>query len=217
MMTWLKANSVGAIGASVRAITLVLLLFSSTGAQAAVVVVNDLAFGPGSVLRDSATNLDYLRLDKTMGYGYSGIEAELGAGGDFAGWTIASSTQMLSLGGSLGLTQGATDIAQLSLAAQLRDWFCPLFTCVNTSSTHVYARGLVSDLYSDNIQHLAFSIGERFNVSPPEVDFRISGFAPVNSTGEQIFLVRAVPLPAAVWLFGSGLLGVVGIARRKWA
>ena len=27
----------------------------------------------------------------------------------------------------------------------------------------------------------------------------------------------AVPAPAAVWLFGSGLLGLVGIARRKKA
>ena len=27
--------------------------------------------------------------------------------------------------------------------------------------------------------------------------------------------VAAVPVPAAVWLFGSGLLGLVGIARRK--
>jgi hypothetical protein len=25
----------------------------------------------------------------------------------------------------------------------------------------------------------------------------------------------AVPVPAAVWLFGSGLLGLVGIARRR--
>jgi len=24
-----------------------------------------------------------------------------------------------------------------------------------------------------------------------------------------------IPVPAAVWLFGSGLLGLVGIARRK--
>ena len=24
-----------------------------------------------------------------------------------------------------------------------------------------------------------------------------------------------VPVPAAVWLFGSGLLGLVGVARRK--
>jgi len=29
--------------------------------------------------------------------------------------------------------------------------------------------------------------------------------------------VRPVPVPAAVWLFGSGLLGLVGIARRKKA
>ena len=27
----------------------------------------------------------------------------------------------------------------------------------------------------------------------------------------------AVPVPAAVWLFGSGLIGLVGIARRKKA
>ena len=28
-------------------------------------------------------------------------------------------------------------------------------------------------------------------------------------------VVSAVPVPAAVWLFGSGLLGLVGVARRK--
>jgi hypothetical protein len=27
--------------------------------------------------------------------------------------------------------------------------------------------------------------------------------------------VTAVPLPAAVWLLGSGLLGLAGVARRK--
>ena len=54
-------------------------------AQAAVVVSNDTVFGPNSVLRDTGTNLDYLSLDKTMGYGYAGIVAEFGAGGDFAG------------------------------------------------------------------------------------------------------------------------------------
>jgi hypothetical protein len=34
---------------------------------------------------------------------------------------------------------------------------------------------------------------------------------------ESYFQVTAVPVPAAVWLFGSGLLGLVGIARRKKA
>lgn len=31
------------------------------------------------------------------------------------------------------------------------------------------------------------------------------------------FLTATVPLPAAAWLFGSGLLGLVGVARRKHA
>ena len=33
----------------------------------------------------------------------------------------------------------------------------------------------------------------------------------------QSYAVSAVPIPAAVWLFGSGLLGLVGMARRKKA
>ena len=37
----------------------------------------------------------------------------------------------------------------------------------------------------------------------------------VGSAGS--YLVRAVPLPAAAWLFGSGLLGLIGVARRRKA
>jgi len=39
-----------------------------------------------------------------------------------------------------------------------------------------------------------------------EVDERVGTFL-VNTS--------PVPLPAGVWLFGSGLLGLIGIARRK--
>lgn len=35
--------------------------------------------------------------------------------------------------------------------------------------------------------------------------------------GEDSDWIAAVPVPAAVWLFGSGLLGLVGVARRKRA
>lgn len=31
------------------------------------------------------------------------------------------------------------------------------------------------------------------------------------------FRINAVPVPAAVWLFGSGLIGLIGVARRKKA
>jgi len=36
-----------------------------------------------------------------------------------------------------------------------------------------------------------------------------------STLGFYSMSVSAVPVPAAVWLFGSGLIGLVGIARRK--
>jgi hypothetical protein len=47
----------------------------------------------------------------------------------------------------------------------------------------------------------------------------------LNNGAEEFFLdgvfsgpdIVVVPVPAAIWLFGSGLLGLVGIARRKKA
>ena len=45
-------------------------------------------------------------------------------------------------------------------------------------------------------------------------------FVEVNFSGSAVFGVDdvrtgAVPIPAAVWLFGSGLIGLIGLARRK--
>ena len=42
-----------------------------------------------------------------------------------------------------------------------------------------------------------------------------SGFGGVKYRFDATGTISAVPVPAAVWLFGSGLLGLVGVARRK--
>jgi len=45
-----------------------------------------------------------------------------------------------------------------------------------------------------------------------------SGFPPIGTTvigGTGTWTVAAVPIPAALWLFGSGLTAVVGLARGK--
>ena len=42
-----------------------------------------------------------------------------------------------------------------------------------------------------------------------------NGFAGVPWRIHLEGVVSAVPVPAAVWLFGSGLLGLIGFARRK--
>ena len=48
----------------------------------------------------------------------------------------------------------------------------------------------------------------------------IGNLGPIEALGKAQFYidgikVSAVPVPAAVWLFGSGLIGLVGIARRN--
>lgn len=44
-------------------------------------------------------------------------------------------------------------------------------------------------------------------------------FGPANGPSRNIFyidnIVYETPIPAAVWLFGSGLIGLIGFARRK--
>ena len=44
------------------------------------------------------------------------------------------------------------------------------------------------------------------------IGIHVQGFAGGESAS---FVNNPVPVPAAVWLFGSGLLGLIGIARRK--
>ena len=48
-----------------------------------------------------------------------------------------------------------------------------------------------------------------------DADFQNNGGRVANLSNVRAFSV--VPVPAAVWLFGSGLLGLVGVARRKRA
>lgn len=54
--------------------------------------------------------------------------------------------------------------------------------------------------------------------NPNFADFAgLDGFD-YDASGELNFLsteIKVVPVPAAVWLFGSGLIGLVGVARRK--
>ena len=53
-----------------------------------------------------------------------------------------------------------------------------------------------------------------FNANFDIMSMHVTGCTDTG-TGTDACQVAAVPVPAAVWLFGSGLLGLVGIARRK--
>ena len=44
---------------------------------------------------------------------------------------------------------------------------------------------------------------------------RLEGSGNTSNLGAKLGEITVVPVPAAAWLFGSGLIGLVGVARRK--
>ena len=63
---------------------------------------------------------------------------------------------------------------------------------------------------SNNTGGINPSSGEEVNINFGEEYITNLTFDP-----SQLTMVAAVPVPAAVWLFGSGLIGLIGIARSK--
>jgi len=71
------------------------------------------------------------------------------------------------------------------------------FTAIGTGSSNLLLSESSIWVFADEFGGL---YGDQVTFNP----------ATVNVSG-----VSAVPLPAAVWLFGSGLIGLAGVARRK--
>jgi len=76
----------------------------------------------------------------------------------------------------------------------------------------------------NSISDITSSIGGLFAVGgyvssldSPSDEFLFSGTAGRLGSVNLVLETAAVPVPPAIWLFGSGLLGLIGISRRKKA
>ena len=75
----------------------------------------------------------------------------------------------------------------------------------------------ISNVSGDDIASYAIGyVDKNGNVGDAYFAAHVGGFNAGNNITSAKF-ATVVPVPAAVWLFGSGLLGLVGIARRKRA
>ena len=92
---------------------------------------------------------------------------------------------------------------------------------VGTASTYPDASSKNTDLadWEEDVEYAwlrsAMSDGNgQLQILDTPIQVPDSGYGAAIA-GLQIQEITTVPVPAAVWLFGSGLLGLVGIARRK--
>ena len=84
--------------------------------------------------------------------------------------------------------------------------------------------GIINGVFFDGgptfIPGVTTSVSISFDPAFPEYIGLINGQGDIDTFGGGYTLAitpSAVPVPAAVWLFGSGLLGLIAIARRKKA
>ena len=84
-----------------------------------------------------------------------------------------------------------------------------------------YTEGDVLTLKDNNADIISISrIIDGADSNNNALDFELGcitpGSANISGMGDcSVSSVSAVPVPAAAWLFGSGLIGLVGLARRK--
>lgn len=127
------------------------------------------------------------------------LDTATGTSGDgILGTTVGFATGGTVNNGTLNIASFTPVVNVLSIA----NWQLNMDTLVDETTTgglwKFTGTGLLVDLngtYEDTAATFALS---------------------ANQTGSSYSLsIAAVPVPAAVWLFGSGLLGLVGVARRK--
>ena len=163
---------------------------------------------------------------------YNEVSAQLGAGGAFEGWTYATTTQVEGLWTAFGgdpnhydgwstqnnglfdviapyvgdLVFGESDTYE---AGDGYSWWITATPQEDTTTIKLDVM-VTSDAYSNPRAELEDSFGRLQGVGDLPLDYGADylGSALVRPTA-------VVPVPPAVWLFGSGLLGLIGVARRK--
>ena len=201
--------------------------FSLTLSQisvAAVISVDWQSVNDGLITRDTSSGLDWLDLTLTNEASYRDTLTQLQAGEQFYGWRYATNAEVIALWSNFGvdLSSAATGIAygfdstvdnaSYMLGNTLCEYNCNLFPFGTL--------GLTGDAYDDapNSRSLigAYAFKPAYSTAYlTDGNYYMSDFDSAAHTGSYLVQTSPIPVPAALWLFGSGLIGMAGIARRK--
>ena len=198
----------------------------SFNAGAALVSADLTAPGDGLITRDTVTGLEWLDVTETAGISYNGA---LTSSLIDLGFRYADNNEVTLLFNQAfngyvmtNPSQGYSDTRDIdSYADQAADVtpFQELFGITQFAPQNF--------LYTQMMYRDEDDILRRIGVTYQTVDdwSRVWGlddpFSPDPAT-ENVYIgtflvkgISPIPVPAAIWLFGSGIIGLIGVARRK--
>ena len=182
------------------------------GAAQAALIPFDSEFGPGTIIRDSRSGLDWLRLTVADGLSLNETLRATAPGGALAGFGIASLDQVhcTLIGPNLGLS----DCQQPTFSRVDYEAAVSFRTLFGASSARYEV--LAPRLPDEPLQAWALGVFVYSDLTA-DVDSQIANLAPDRPT--RFFLVRqaaqGVPEPAGMALVGIGALVLWGCRRRS--
>ena len=218
-----------------------LFLFYGGSSQAAIVLVNDPSLGASAdgfnITRDTSTGLDWLDLDLSAGRTFNDLTGTDGsnefiAGGDFEGFRYATHVELTgayngpqldSLYKSLGISP--FDFSSIGGYVTARA-LITVAGCFGSCASYGYSNGilLADDGVTESVASMetftnsGFDWGRSNPTSGPVLNNPpnrpVDGF-PLQRGNWLVRPTSVVPLPAAVWLFGSPLIALVGLNATK--
>ena len=193
-------------------ISLALLGLSVSSANASVVDSADVSFGSMTYTTfiDTTTSLTWLDLDNFyLGYTFNSVKTALIG----SGFHIANEAEMLGLESSIPIVpanfaaEAAIVGGNLAANGGTRDIIWGVYDDENGGNASYTFKGPSSTLW-----------GNALGAIDPDSLFSLQNGSQHNDLGAWVVsdnVISAVPVPAAVWLFGTALIGFVGMSRRR--
>lgn len=214
-------------------------LVLSTSVNAALISSNWQTVGDGFITQDTESGLSWLDLSITYSMSYNQVSSQLGIGGEFEGFRYATTEEVLALwndnlnidlsASRLSTTEFGPADPELATATlffgdtiQDNPYFIGygLVGITGTASTNpmgaYHCNGQPSTDCHDAIgSYYDVTSGQSWYhtaVNNPEHDDSTDPFF-----GSYLVQTSVVPIPTAAWLFSSGLISLMVLARRKKA
>lgn len=176
--------------------------------------------GDANLLYDTDTGLRWLDLSMTAEVSHDAVVANLGPGGVYEGFRLATQSEVLTLWANAGITNTertwvtyqytpVRDLVQrLGPTVMVEEGMFPF-------ATHTIGMAEGGPALPENLRWAM-----ELTYAPDGLNTRTSANhytwdVSVADMHYSTYLVQAVPLPGALWLFVSGGVALAGLSRRR--